>query len=147
MLSGLVWGSAGRVGRTGWRKEVCQQVKCRVNSVTRVVSGYLYPAANQSCTAARPTTCHKQPKQEVEGGSAGAVIHAQEMFRLWSLVQWPHGQGGKIFLLHLSEDVVKSQPSSFWLHSWSNSITSVASLYLYNQYSVLFSKLKHVFIQ
>lgn len=27
-----------------------------------------------------------------------------------NLVQWPLGQGGKMFLLHLSEDVVKSQP-------------------------------------
>lgn len=95
-----------------------QQVKSRVSSISRVLSGYLSTAANHHSTAARLMTCH----QQLQTGSQTEVQSLQSyMLRKCSssvenLVQWPLGQGGKMFLLHLSEDVVKSHPGILGLH-------------------------------
>lgn len=79
---------------------------------------FLSTAANHNPNTARPTTCRSALQ---EGVWMAAQSQQSYMLRscsssLENLEQWPLGLGGKMFLLLLSEDVVKSQPRSSGLH-------------------------------
>lgn len=108
MLSGLARCLPNNVGAVRWRQESCQQGKSRVNLITGVLSGYLSTTANHRTDTLSPAL-----------NRDWTVIWSLQSYTLRkcsvsieNLVQRSLGQGGKMFLSDLSEDVVESQPRS-----------------------------------
>lgn len=99
--TGLGLGAEGCGGGQGEDRRCAS----RVNSITRVLSGYFSTAATHNLTAARAMAgmdwwfrrCESYTLRKCSSSAANLVLR-------------PLGQGGKMFLLHLLEDVVKSPP-------------------------------------